>query len=196
MAEGAGFEPPRASRPGGFQVPETMGTIGRNRTPLAAISGPGRSSSSGCDHCVPMVADGSSTVLTQLSETKPTRRQRNTEQLPKPEEREPCTGGAAHLTLPRRHAIVSGPEPRPARGECARNAPGASRRPPQTLTSAQSAGRSSLSSARPAARRMRRHTSSARSADRGSGLTRVLVSHEECSRPRSPIRRSTSPRRS
>jgi hypothetical protein len=28
MAEGEGFEPPRASRPGGFQVPENRRTIG------------------------------------------------------------------------------------------------------------------------------------------------------------------------
>jgi integrase len=39
LAEGEGFEPPRASRPGGFQVLEISGTIGLYRTPLAAISG-------------------------------------------------------------------------------------------------------------------------------------------------------------
>jgi hypothetical protein len=39
MAEGEGFEPPKALRPGGFQVPETTGTIKHYRTPLATISG-------------------------------------------------------------------------------------------------------------------------------------------------------------
>jgi hypothetical protein len=40
MAEGGRFELPRASRPGGFQVPEIMGVIGLNRASLVAISGP------------------------------------------------------------------------------------------------------------------------------------------------------------
>ena len=47
LAEGEGFEPPRASRPGGFQVPESMGAIGPYRSPLSsnfrspAVSTPG-----------------------------------------------------------------------------------------------------------------------------------------------------------
>jgi hypothetical protein len=39
VAEDEGFEPPRASRPGGFQVLETTGTIEHYRTQLGAISG-------------------------------------------------------------------------------------------------------------------------------------------------------------
>ncbi len=37
MAEGEGFEPPRASRPGGFQVLKTTGTMGHYRAPKETI---------------------------------------------------------------------------------------------------------------------------------------------------------------
>ena len=51
----------------GFQIPETTGTIGRYRTPLVAISGLwGASFSWPRDRWVPMVADGSGTVLTHF----------------------------------------------------------------------------------------------------------------------------------
>ena len=55
LAEGEGFEPPRASQPGGFQVLKLGGTIGHYRTPLATISA---SCSLLLDSLYPLMTDG------------------------------------------------------------------------------------------------------------------------------------------